>query len=276
MKKGYTLIELLVVIAVLIIILVFSATVFYNLTRKTDLDTSRDNIISTLNMARNKTLASEEAAKYGVYFDASSDPDKYILFKGVSTSFEEIHELPSTIRVSGIKQVVFEQLEGNTDDYGSVTIQSLVTDESRTIYIYPSGEVSTRPESVSGVGRITDSRHVHFDYNRNIDTATETITLTFADPVTIVNIPMDDYTTSVSFDWEDDIDVGGDIEDIRIHTHRLNNPDSQFCIHRDRRYDNKALTITIDGDTTGDLVSYTAEGLVTKGSSFNVGNPEAQ
>lgn len=285
MKKGYTLIELLIAIAVLTVILVISAAAFYNLTKKSDLDISRDNIISTLNAARNKTTASEGPAQYGVYFDTTSSPDKYILR---NASFEEIHDLPSTIEISNISfngggnEVIFKLLNGNTDNYGSITIKHLTTNETRTIYIYSSGEISTQPESAPEPGaRITDSRHVHFDYDREIVTATEIITLTFADPTTTVNIPMDDYTTSVSFDWEDDIDVGGDIEHIRIHTHRLNDITlgTQFCIHRDRRFNNKALTIDID-DTpsdpdTGTLISYTADGQESRGTSTYLATGEA-
>ena len=286
--KGYTLVELLIAVAVLTVILIISATTFYNLTKKSDLDASRDNIISVLNIARNKALASEGAKQYGVYFDTSTSPDKYILFQGPNyagrdVSFDEVCDLVSSIEISNISfngngdEVVFKRLDGSTDNYGSITIQSLNTSETRTVYIYSSGEISTQPESISEAGRITDSRHIHFDYSRNINTAIETITLTFTDPTTTVNILMDDYTTSVSFDWEDDVDVGGDIQHIRIHTHRLNDVDlgTQFCIHRDRRYNNKALTITISGDGSDSLISYTVDGQESRGTSFYLVTGEA-
>ncbi len=286
MKKGFSLIELLIVIAVLMIILVLSIVAFYTLTKKTDLDTSRDNIISALNLVRNKTLASEEAAQYGVYFDATAVPDRYVLFQGPSyttrnVSLDKIYNFPSVIEISSVSlegenEIVFNRLQGDTNNYGSITIRSLKDNEIRTIYIYSSGEISTQPESVSGgAGRITDSRHVHFTYTRNIVTSIEIITLTFADPTTIINIPMADYTTSVSFDWEDDVDVGGDIEKIRIHTHWLNNPDAQFCVHRDRKYNNKSLIITISGDGSGSLISYTINGQESRGTSIYLTTGEA-
>ena len=269
MRKGYTLIELLIVIAVLAIILVLSVVVFYTLTRKTDLDTSRDNIISTLNSARNKTLASEGADQYGVYFDISTSPDRYILR---NTSFEEIHDLPSTIEISigGGSEVVFKRLDGSTDNYGSITIKHLTTNETRTIYIYPSGEISY------GDDRIIDSRHVHFDYDRVIGTATEKLILTFDTVVTEEIIIVDNLKDGQIY-WEGEVDVDGGVQKVTIHTHRLNDITlgTQFCIHRDRRYNNKSLVITIDGDGSGSLISYTADGQESRGTSIYLAIGEA-
>ena len=78
--------------------------------------------------------------------------------------------------------------------------------------------------------------------------------------------------------WEGEIDVGGETQKLKIHTHRLNAPDTQFCIHRDRRYNNKALNIDISGDggVTPNLIGYNSEGQTTKGSSIFVSEPEWQ
>jgi len=246
MKKGYTLVELLIAIAVLTVILVISAAAFYNLTKKSDLDTSRDNIISTLNTARNKTVASEGSVQYGVYFDVSLSPDRHILFKGPDyanrdVSFEdEIHDLPSSIEISNISfngggdEVVFKLLDGSTDNYGSVVIQSSITNETQTIYVYYSGEISNQPESVSESGRIADSRHVHFDLDTwSIQNAT---TLKFYFPSTFQTeiVDMTDYfVDTTEFDWEGEFIVNEATQKFRVHTHQLN-PTTLLCIHRDR------------------------------------------
>ncbi len=286
MKRGFTLIELLIVLGVLMVVLVLSVVVFSSLTKKTDLDTSRDKIVSALNTARNRTRASEEAAQYGVYFDISSDPDRYIVFQGVSTSFDEIRDLPSSIEISDIsfnqggREVFFNRPEGDTNNYGSVTIQSTATNETRTIYVYSSGEISTQLESASGAGRISDSRHVHFDYDRVIGTATEKLILTF-DVVVTEEIIIADNLKEGQIYWEGEVDVDGEAQKVTIHTHRLNNPDTQFCIHRDRRYNNKSLVITINGDGSGSLISYTADGQESRGISIylvigEAGDPQPQ
>lgn len=293
-KKGFTLIELLIVLAVLLIVLGSSVVAFYTLTRKTDLDASRDNIATTLNTAKNKTLASEGAGQYGVYFDdssndTSSDPHKYILFQGSSyadASFKETHILPATVEISNLSfsgagdEVVFNRLEGKTGNNGLIVIKFLATGETRTIYVYSSGEVSTQSESASGAGRITDSRHVHFDYDRAIGTATEKLILTF-DTVVTEEIIIADNLKDGQIYWEGEVDVNGETQKVTIHTHRLNNPGTQFCIHRDRRYNNKSLVIAIDGDGSGSLISYTADGQESRGISIylaigGAGDPQPQ
>ncbi len=236
-RQGYTLVELLIAIAVLTVILVISAAAFYNLTKKSDLDTSRDNIISTLNTARNKTVASEGSVQYGVYFDTTSSPDKYILR---STSFDEVHDLPSSVEISNISfngggnEVVFKLLDGSTDNYGSVVIQSSITNETQTIYVYSSGEISTQPESFPEPGaRITDSRHVHFDLEDWSIAGADKLKFDFINAVQTKEVLMDDYFTSASFDWEGEFEVNGAIQKFRIHTYQLD-PITHLCIHRDR------------------------------------------
>ena len=261
--KGYTLVELLIAVAVLTVILIISATTFYNLTRKSDLDTSRDNVISVLNIARNKALASEGAKQYGVYFDTSTSPDKYILFQGPNyagrdVSFDEVCDLVSSVEISNISfnggsdEVVFKRLDGSTDNYGSITIQSLNTSETRTVYIYSFGEISTKPESISEAGRITDSRHVHFDLGWSINGA-DTLKFDFINAVQTKEVLMDDYFTSASFDWEGEFEVNGAVQKFRIHTHQLD-PTTHLCIHRDRN----------DGKNTEEVYIYIIDGGIDK------------
>lgn len=283
MKKGFTLVELLITIAVLVVILVISAAVFYNLTKKTDLDASRDNIISTLNTARNKTIASEEASQYGVYFDTTSSPNRYILR---DTSFDEIHDLPSAIEISNISfngggdEVVFKLLDGNTDNYGSITIKHLTTNETRTIYIYSSGEISTQPESVPEPGgRITDSRHIHFDLGNWSIAGADTLKFDFISAVQTEEVLMDDYFTSTSFDWEGEFTVNNATQKFRVHTHQLD-PTTELCIHRDRnegRNTEEVYIYIIQNSIEKEIAHYLADAddTVEKGS-YVYGSMEKQ
>lgn len=260
MKQGFTFVEVLIVLAVLVIVSALSIVALHTLTKKTDLDTTRDNIISTLNIARNKTLASEEATQYGVYFDDSSDPDRYIFFQGqnyATASFEEIHNLPSSIEISSISfngggnEVVFRRLEGKTDNYGSITIRFSATSETRIIYVYPSGEISAQPESVSGSGRIFDSRHVHFNLGWSIAGAT-ILKFNFINAGQIEQVSMVDYFTPDGFDWEGEFLVGGDIQKFRVHTYQWD--PTILCIHRDRN----------QGKNTQEVYIYIIQGGIEK------------
>lgn len=292
--KGLTLIELLVTVGILIIL---AAIVIPNLRffqKESDLNNAAEEIINTLRLAQNKTLASEGASQYGVHFDATSTPNQYILFKGTdyasrATSSDEIYKLPKTVEISEIDlwggtEVVFERVTGytsTTDQFGKISLEfKNDPSKTKTIYVESSGPVGlTSPSTPSDENRIKDSRHIHLDYSRQIATFTESLTLTF-DTVLTKEIPFADYLKDGHFFWEDEVDVEGEIQKLKIHTHRLNNPDTQFSIHRDQRYNNKALTIDIDDTPTdsdpGTLITYTAQGETATGTSIYVSNLQWQ
>jgi type II secretory pathway pseudopilin PulG len=291
MKKGLTLIEALLIIGILFILLSIAFPNFRFFQKESDLNDSVEEIINTLRLAQNKALASEGASQWGIYFETSTFPHRYILFKGESfatrdNSVDEIHKLPNSVEIYEInlwggKEVVFEKVTGfvsSTSQFGKVSLR-LRGDptKNKTIYIENSGLVGlNNPTSVSDSERVKDSRHVHFDYTRQISTSTEEIILTFTyDNSTIVKeIIIAENMKDNQIYWEGEVNVGGEIQKLKIHTHRLNDPifGTKFCIHRDRRYNNKTLKVEISGDS-GDLIEYDAEGRTQKGNSFYVSDP---
>ena len=89
--------------------------------------------------------------------------------------------------------------------------------------------------SPSDENRIKDSRHVHFDYSRVIFTATERLILTLdydSSPI-IQEIIIANNLQDGQIFWQG--------QNIKIQTHRLNSPDTQFSIHRDKRYNTTGI-----------------------------------
>ena len=298
---GFTLVEVLTIVGILIILTGMAVPAFRFFGRESDLNNSAEEIINTLRLAQNKTLASEGASQWGVYFSTTTTPHQYILFEGSSfasraTSSDEVHQLSKSIEIYEIdlwggNEVVFEKVTGYTSSTSQIGKVSLrLKDEplkTKTIYAENSGLISlTSPSTLSDQNRLKDSRHVHFDYtNRQISTSTEKIILTFTYDTssTTKEIIIADNIKDNQIYWEGEVNVGGDIQKLKIHTHRLNDPatGSQFCIHRDRRVNNKSLTITISGDGSGSLISYTAEGQESRGTSTylaagTAGDPQRQ
>jgi type II secretory pathway pseudopilin PulG len=288
--KSFTLVEILVIIGTMIILMALATPAFRVFQRESDLNDSSEEIINTLRLAQNKALASEEASQFGVYFDNTTTPHQYTLFKGSDyasrdSTFDEIHKLPKSIEIyeinlGGGKEVVFNRVSGETNQSGNIKIR-LVSDisKTKTIYIENSGQVGlSSPTTPSDQNRIKDSRHVHFDYSRSIATSTEKLILNFTynTSTTTKEIVIADNIKDGQIYWEDEVEVDGQIQKLKIHTHRLNNPDTQFCVHRDRRYNNKALEIKISGDISGNLIQYSADGLTTKGTSSYVSEPDWQ
>ncbi|TSC75842.1 MAG: Uncharacterized protein G01um101430_12 [Parcubacteria group bacterium Gr01-1014_30] len=277
---GFTLTELLVVIGVLLILTGISASAILVLQRESDLNRSADEVINALRLAQNRTLASEGADQWGVYFDNTGITHQYTLFKGSDyvsrdTSFDTTNKLASSVEIfdinlGGGSEIVFERITGLASQFGSISLR-LKSDTSRVreIFIQESGRVTLDQEtSPPDTDRIADSRHVHVDYSRLIDTMSEILTLTFDGGVSQDIIISQNLQGGQIF-WEGEVDVSGDLQKIQIQTHRLNNPDTQFSIKRDRRYNNKSLIIPIDQDASGSIIEYSTDGLnVTSTSIF--------
>lgn len=290
-KKGFTLFEVMIIIAIFFIL---SFLVVFNLRffqKEADLENSAEKIINLLRLAQNKTLASEKGSQWGIFFDSSASPHKCILFKGENyfqrdSSFDEIYELPKSIEFleinfDGKNEIVFERITGfvsNLSQRGKISI-GLKNDLSKKIEIFieSSGTFSLETQSnPSDSNRIKDSRHVHFNYSREISLLTEKLILTFfLNGFSITKeIPISDNIKEGQFYWNGEVNVEGNLQKLEIHTHFLNDSSfgTQFCIHRNRIYNNSALKVQLTDDS-GDLIYYDENGQTIKGNSIYVSDP---
>lgn len=285
--KGFTLIEVL--ISLFIIFLIFGLAVFSysNFRIKSSLDSTAQEIIVNLRIARSKTLASESSSSYGIHFDSAS----YTLFPGSvydpNNNLNKVFSLPSFLEIInvdlvGFPDVIFERVTGRTNNFGSVKARQAGGGEERTVKIDNSGNTYISTISYAETGaRLNDSRHLHFDYSRTINLSpSETIDLYFDGsgvPQTQINIS-NGLDVNSHFNYEGTTLVGGENQTIKIHTHILNSgstPTNQFSIFRDRSKNTKSLIIKISGDA-GSLVSYTAAGVETLGNSIWASNLSRQ
>lgn len=269
-KEGFTLIELLVSIAILLIIsllVIFSLTTFG---RQVEIEASSQSVISVLSLARNRTLASEGKTTYGVHFDN----DKYVLFSGSTYTAGDPNndeydlqdsEFYSISLNGGGNEVIFDRIRGTTGEYGSVSLR-LISDnnQSRTINISESGQAGLSETLTVADSRVYDSRHLHFDLGWSIQNK-NTLTLNFPNDSVTQNINMTGFFNvgKTEFDWAGTVNVSGSDQVLRVHTHSLDGFNTILSIERDKRYNDKALTVSIDGQQ---IVSYTAAGVATVGS----------
>ncbi len=282
--NGFTLIEVLIVVGIVMILVGLVVAGFSIFRKEADLGHTAEEIISALRLAQNKTLASEAAEQYGVHFETN----KYVLFKGTvynaSATDNVIFNLPFNVEIDtiglagGQSEAIFERVSGLTEKFGQISLR-LKSDlsQTKTIYLANSGQVSLEPIAAPQEAPLKDSRHIHFDYLRQINSASEKIILIFAG--VSQEIALADNLVEGQIFWEGIVNADGANQQIKIHTHRLNDPVSgtQFCVHRDRRNNNRTLDITLSGDTSGNLISYTADGQESKGASiYLIGNPQRQ
>ncbi len=270
---GFTLIELLVATAIILIITVVTLFSLSTLNKQVSLDSASQNILSTLRLARSQTLASKSQTSYGVHFETT----KYVFFNGTSytdgAAGNKEHLLGdseiSTISLNGGgSEVIFARVRGGTTQYGSVVMR-LIGDSSKTktINIASSGQVSITDTISSPTARVIDSRHLHFDLNWTLQTAV-TLTLTFhnsPNPDTVQNIAMAGFFDGPKsvFDWSGTVAVNGSDQVLRVHTHSLDAFATDLSITRDKRYNDKAVDVSIDSKA---IVSFNAAGVATVGA----------
>lgn len=285
-NKGFTLVEILVVVAILSFLAVIVLSDFFSFKKKSDLNNNVQEFVSVLKLAQNKTLSSENYYKYGVYINTGVTPNQYSLFAGDSyatkiSGSEKIYYLQDTLEFYGISlgggnEIVFNKLNGAVEQSGSVVIRVKTdTSKNKTVYIAGSGAISLN--AIGGSlddSRVKDYRHLHIDYSRTINTASENIVLTFDNSVT-QTIPINSYLVGGQIEWQGTTAVGGSNQIVRIITHNLNNGGTIFSVTRDGR-NNKILKITLSGDASGYLAQYSADGLTANYTSTYVSSFDRQ
>lgn len=284
MKKGVTFMEVVVVMAILGILTAIAVPAFVFFQKGSTLDNDAEQIINLLSLAQSKTLASENSGQYGVFFNTGVSPHQYILFKRADfasrdAGYDKVYALSAGLEFYDVdfedsNEVVFEKLTGLFEHPGSVSLRIISEPgKNKTIYVEGSGQAGFSSPSLPGAGRVEDWRHVHIDYTRLISETSEIVDL-YSDGVLIQQINMADFLQGGNFYWEGEIDVAGETQILKIHTHTLN--PTQWCIHRDGRYNNKALTISVSGDNSGFLADYSADGLNFSSESIYVSSYERQ
>ncbi|MBI4134317.1 MAG: prepilin-type N-terminal cleavage/methylation domain-containing protein [Candidatus Terrybacteria bacterium] len=271
-QRGFTLIE--VVLSVAIIMLVGAALLvsFAQLERSTALNRSSDGVSVFLRLARERTIAAENNAQWGVNVAV----DQMRLFTGASFSgdAEDTFTLPNGVTATaalagGGSDVVFDRIDGTTATSGTITLTGPGGGQ-RILTVFSSGDAvasSTLPPPLDT--RVTDTRHAHLALPFSLNGST-TMTLTFSDPpnpdtVQAINIPS--QISGGQFFWEGSVDVNGSAQQLVLVTHAIGVSTTDLSVARDRTQNDKALVIDVDGTV---IASYTATGTLTGGVGVTV------
>jgi len=271
-QRGITLIEILVAIVILAILAAISFTFFVFLNKKSSLENNVQEIINILRLAQNRTISSEGASQYGVYFDTSALPHKYTLFKGNNYAGREvsadiIQEASRNVEIyelnlGGPQEVVFSRVSGEASPAGDIKLR-LISDNSQTetIYIKNSGQVSLVDVVPPVATNLKDSRHVHLDLGWSILDATQ-LKFFFPNAGSTIIADMASGFIGAEFNWEGEFSVAGNTQSFKVHTHLLDPltpPFTELCIHRDRnngKNNQKVIIYINDGGIDKEIITY--------------------
>ena len=136
---GFTLTEILLVVSMIGIVAGISIPAMLSLQTKNYTEEGIYAIAQTLKRAEILSQGMDGDSSWGVKVQDGS----IVLFKGVSyasrdADFDEIFELPLSVAVSGVSEIVFEKLTGNPQASGSIVLTAN-TGESRSLEINKQG-----------------------------------------------------------------------------------------------------------------------------------------
>ena len=140
-SAGFTLLELLLSVALISALAGLSLPVYRTLLSKNDLDIAAVTTAQSLRRAQALSQSVDGDTTWGVKAQNGS----IVLFKGVSfttrdTNFDETFDVPTTIGVSGITEVVFTKFTGVPQTTGALTFTT--ESDTKTVTLNTKGMVS--------------------------------------------------------------------------------------------------------------------------------------
>ncbi len=119
-NSGLTLIEILVVIGIIAMLFAIGSFMDLSSISRGSIMSEQSTLVAILQKARNRAMNNIDASSHGVRLES----DSFVIFR-VSPLEEEIIMRNSNIEPSGLSEVIFDQLSGNTDDHGTIILKDV-------------------------------------------------------------------------------------------------------------------------------------------------------
>ncbi len=151
LRYGFTLIEILVVAAIALLLSAIVLAGFNDFEAAQSLDLGSRNIASFIDKARTQTLSGLGGTPYGIHLSSGSA----VLFAGASYQAgapgNETLQFPGGLQASSISlagggsDIIFDQLTGDTGEWGSFVLSTGVSGSpQKTIVVSSSGHVEVQ------------------------------------------------------------------------------------------------------------------------------------
>lgn len=121
--RGFTLNELIIVVAIFVLMSALSLPYLGDFYRNENIGAHCKNLRQTMYRASYRAIAGERYQKWGVKINS----DSYVLFAGPDyasrlTQFDETHDIPNTMTLTGISEVQFTKFNGEPNVTGTISI----------------------------------------------------------------------------------------------------------------------------------------------------------
>lgn len=131
---GFTIVELLVVIAIFVIFVGFGEVAFVNYQSRSNLEIATSNIVEAIRHAKSNASQVQDDSKWGIKFEQN----QAIVFSGDSYSArnsarDQVVALPGGSTLSGITEIVFEKVTGDTVNIGTIVLTNRVGTKNITV-----------------------------------------------------------------------------------------------------------------------------------------------
>ena len=122
-KDGFTLIEILITLALVGVVIAFGSVVNLDFYTREDRLNEQTTLESILQKARSDAMNNVNATNHGIHIESGA----YIIFDSnpydPSEPNNQIIERNPNIIISGLQNIVFKQLSGNTEDAGTIILK---------------------------------------------------------------------------------------------------------------------------------------------------------
>ena len=147
-KKGFTLIEMVLVLALMGILLGMSMMYYQSSQVRADVDAQSASIVHYLRLAQSSAASGLNDKSHGVHFET----DSYTTFEGDSYNQADPKNfkmnLPETMTINAISlngggaNVIFSKINGDTTNYGTISLNSVQVNKTKTITITSVGTIN--------------------------------------------------------------------------------------------------------------------------------------
>lgn len=148
-RRGFTIVELIVVLSLIGVVFIVTMVAWSGLSTRALSEEIEQEIVSLIQLAREKTLSRQNGASYGVHFTSST----VTVFPGSTfadgATSNTAYALPANFEIGvtnlrgGGVDIFFLPFSGTTNQDGAVRLDHTTSDITRTITIYASGYVES-------------------------------------------------------------------------------------------------------------------------------------